>query len=83
MSTSQQIAKRLLPTRWFDRIRHSSERWMIQCTQFGSGRSVGDAGGIRFGAASAGKPIAARCAACGEIVAARVYYRDEFVPQSH
>lgn len=83
MSISQSIAKRVLPAAWFDRIRHSSERWMIQCTKCKSERSVWSAGGIRFGATSAGKRIAARCTTCGEIVAARVYLRDESGPQSY
>ncbi len=75
MSTVQRIAKALLPAGWFNRVRQSSEHWMIQCTRCQSERSVWSAGGIRFGAASVGKRIAARCKKCGGIVAARVYYR--------
>ena len=76
MSTTQRIARFILPATWFARIRESSERWMIQCTQCNSERSVWSTGGIRFGAASYGKRIAARCSTCGDIVAARLYYND-------
>ncbi len=79
MSFSQRIAQFILPSTWFDRIRQSSDRWMIQCPKCHSERSVWSAGGIRFGAMSAGKRIAARCAKCGRVVAARVYYRDDDV----
>lgn len=75
MSTVQQLAEKLLPASWFCRVRNSSEHWMIQCTKCNSERSVWDAGGIRFGASSAGKRIAAKCSRCDAVVAARVYYK--------
>ncbi len=74
MSISQRIAKRILPTAWFNRIRESSQRWMIQCSKCKSQRSIWSVGGIRFGAASVGKRVATHCSTCGRIVAARVYY---------
>ncbi len=77
MSTVQRIAKSILPATWFERVRESSSRWMIQCTKCKSERSVWSVGGIRLGAKSSGKRIAARCATCGGIVSARVYYRTD------
>lgn len=77
MSIPQKIAQFTLPSSWFERVRESSERWMMQCTKCQSERSVWSVGGIRYGAASAGKRIAARCSTCGELVAARVYYRED------
>ena len=77
MSLSQKIARLTLPSSWYDRVQESSQRWMIQCTGCKSERSVWAAGGIRYGAASTGKRILARCTTCGNLVSARVYYRDE------
>ena len=76
MSALQFVAKMILPRTWFDRIQQSSERWMVQCTKCKSERSIWSIGGIRFGAASAGKRIAAQCTHCGRVVPARVYLRD-------
>ena len=75
MSVSQKIVSFILPNAWFDRIRESSEKWMIQCPKCQSERSVWSTGGIRFGAASCGKRIAAQCKNCG-LVPAKIYFRD-------
>ena len=76
MSKLQQIAERFLPGLWFAGIKRSSERWMIQCTKCNGARSVWEAGGLRWGAASYGKRIAANCSQCGEKVYARLIYID-------
>lgn len=76
MSAAQKIAKFVLPASWFNRIQASSESWMIQCTGCNSEKSVWSDGGLRFGAVSAGKRIAAYCTTCKRIVPARLYFRD-------
>ena len=76
MSAVQSFARTILPTSWFDQMRASSERWMIQCTKCAKEQSVWEAGGIRWKAKSIGKRIAARCSQCNTLVAARVYYRE-------
>ncbi|GAA5504564.1 hypothetical protein Rcae01_00003 [Novipirellula caenicola] len=76
MSTPQKIAQALLPTAWFDAIRVSSERWMIQCPHCQTERSVWSVGGLRWGAISYGKRVAAHCSKCDKVVAAKLRYRD-------
>lgn len=75
MSITQSVAGFILPATWFSRIRESSERWVIQCKKCDEERSVWCCGGIRFGAASKGKRVAAHCSTCGGIVTARLYHR--------
>ena len=41
--------------------------WIIRCTKCESWRPATEVGAIRFGAASKGKRLAARCEACGEL----------------
>lgn len=77
MSAAQRIFERILPATWFARIRESSEHWMIQCTKCKSEKSVWSVGGIRFGAATIGKRVAANCSTCGHVVAARVHYQKD------
>jgi hypothetical protein len=76
MSKVQQLAERLLPAAWFAQLKQSSERWIIECTKCNRKRSVWETGGLRWGAASYGKRIAARCSQCGETVSARLVYVD-------
>jgi hypothetical protein len=77
MSLVQRLAKFVVPRALFVQMRESSERWMIQCTACLSQRSVWEAGGIPVGAATTGKRIAAQCGTCHELVAAKVYRRED------
>ncbi|WP_230256446.1 hypothetical protein [Rhodopirellula halodulae] len=70
------MAESVLPPSWFVRVRASSQRWMIHCPQCHREQSVWDVGGIRFGAASVGKRIAAHCETCGMVNAKLVYRED-------
>jgi hypothetical protein len=76
MSFAQNLAERVLPERLFQRVKSVSECWMIQCTQCGSQRSVWSIGGIRFGAYSREKRLAAHCSKCDTTVAAKVYFQE-------
>ncbi|OYP36573.1 hypothetical protein [Rhodopirellula sp. MGV] len=77
MSFPQTLARMFFPSSLYDEVCNSSKHWMIQCTLCGKERSVWDAGGIRWRAASIGKRIPAHCSHCDKLVAARIYYKDE------
>lgn len=46
-------------------MERESRAWKIRCCTCGAEKSIWDAGGIRYKAASKGKFILARCANCG------------------
>ncbi|MEM9365377.1 MAG: hypothetical protein AAGD07_05225 [Planctomycetota bacterium] len=77
MARLQQFAQRWLPDAWFEALRRSSLEWFIQCTVCGNEKSVWATGGVRWGAWTTGKRIAARCSHCDRVVAARVYRKPE------
>ena len=65
MSTVQRLFTALVPESWGERMRKSSEGWRIRCSTCGNSRSVWEAGGIRWGAASVGKRTRVHCSHCG------------------
>lgn len=74
MSGLQRFILALLPRRWGEEARAQSQAWHLCCTRCGTGRSVWDAGGIRWKARSAGKRTLVRCARCGGVQPARLEY---------
>jgi hypothetical protein len=67
MTLIQKAVLSLLPKRWSAAIQAESESWLLRCSVCGTARSVWEAGGIRFGAASVGKRVAIWCPTCGRI----------------
>ncbi len=65
MTLIQKLVLTLLPKRWSQAIQAESQSWLLRCTVCGATRSVWDAGGIRYKAASVGKRTMGWCAQCG------------------
>ena len=63
----QAFVTTVLPPAWAEAIRSESQDWTFTCTACGAVRSVWEAGGIRFGAASAGKSTVRWCEQCGRL----------------
>ena len=72
MTFIQKFFLAILPQKWGESMRSESEQWQIRCCTCGASRSVWDAGGIRWKAASSGKRIMIRCEQCGALRAAAV-----------
>jgi hypothetical protein len=64
MTLIQRFFLAVLPKRWADSMRAESESWQIRCCTCGASRSVWEAGGIRWKAASIGKRRLVRCPQC-------------------
>lgn len=67
MTFMQKLVIALLPRRWSEAIRAESQSWLLRCAACGASRSVWEAGGIRFKAASAGKRSMVWCAQCRQL----------------
>ena len=67
MTTVQRFFTAILPARWARSMREESEAWHVTCRTCGSSRSVLEAGGIRWGAASRGKRSLTWCSRCGRL----------------
>jgi hypothetical protein len=80
MSLIQRFFLAIFPKKWSDDMRAESERWMIRCLTCGKSRSVWDAGGIRWKAASVGKRTRIKCSQCEAYRDAAVEYVAESVP---
>jgi hypothetical protein len=65
MTAIQKFLMTVLPKGLAAEIRAESERWQIRCGTCGNARSVWEAGGLRWKAASVGKRIMAVCPQCG------------------
>jgi hypothetical protein len=65
MTLIQKFFSTVLPQKWADDMRAESQRWRIRCCSCGASRSLWDAGGIRWKAASVGKQTLAHCSRCG------------------
>ncbi|MCP5097814.1 MAG: hypothetical protein GY943_19885 [Chloroflexi bacterium] len=65
MTFTQKFVMTYLPKSWSTAIRAESENWMLHCPTCGSVRSVWDAGGIRYKAASVSKRVHVWCNSCG------------------
>ncbi len=66
MTFIQKLVITLLPKRWSEAIQTESQSWLLRCSSCGTTRSVWEAGGIRFKAASVGKRTLVWCAQCGQ-----------------
>ncbi len=64
MRLLQRLLKAVQPTRVADSMEAESRQWKIRCCTCGAERSVWDAGGVRSGAASAGKRTLIWCSRC-------------------
>jgi len=67
MTLLQRLIKSLLPRRLSASIRAESESWLLKCSRCGTVRSVWEAGGARFEAASVGKANTVWCNHCGRL----------------
>ena len=76
MTAIQKIFLKILPQKWAEDMRKESEGWKIRCETCGQSRSVWEAGGIRWKAASVGKKMRVFCKQCGDMRTAAV----EFLP---
>ncbi len=65
----------LLPQKWGRSMRASSEGWRICCRTCGASRTVWQAGGIRWGAASTSKRKLVYCSQCGRLRVAFVEWQ--------
>lgn len=65
MTGIQKFFMKVLPKKWADDMRAESERWIMTCEGCGRSKSVWEAGGIRWKAASKGKSMIAFCKECG------------------
>ncbi len=70
MTTIQRFFTAVLPQKWADDMRAESQAWRIRCCGCGASRSIWDAGGIRWKAASVSKRTLVRCSHCGGLRAA-------------
>ena len=65
MTLIQRFFSTVLPRKQADAMRAESQAWRIRCCSCGASRSVWDAGGIRWNAASTGKRTLVHCSHCG------------------
>jgi ribosomal protein L44E len=75
VTTIQKFFQKILPKKWADEMRAESENWKIRCESCGTSRSVWEAGGIRWRAASVGKKIKVFCPQCRTLRTAAVEFR--------
>ncbi len=78
MTTIQRMMTALLPRAWADSMRRQSETWRFRCCSCGNSRSVWDAGGVRWHAASLGKRKLIHCPRCGRLRWAAVEWTPDF-----
>ncbi len=64
MTTIQKFFMKVLPAKWAESMRAESEAWKIRCCTCNATKSVWDAGGIRWKAASVGKRVMIVCTQC-------------------
>jgi hypothetical protein len=81
----QKLVVDILPKRWSEAIQTESQSWLLRCSICGITRSVWEAGGIRFRAASIGKSTTVWCAQCGQLrmMAVKRLYRLSFEQTEH
>lgn len=65
MNPTQLFFTKILPAKWANDMRAESESWRIRCLECGASRTVWEAGGIRWRAASKGKRTIVGCSQCG------------------
>lgn len=65
MGLIQRVMCAILPKQSRDAMEADSRQWKIRCLTCGAERSVWEAGGVRWGAASRGKRTLIRCPKCG------------------
>ena len=70
MTLIQKLFLAVLPKKWADDMQVESRAWRIRCCGCGASRSVWEAGGIRWRAASVGKRTVVHCSHCGGFRAA-------------
>lgn len=76
-SLVQRIVRALAPAATFAQIEAQSRRWHLVCPRCGWKRSYWAAGGLRFKAASRGKPTPGRCPGCGNWVGFRTEWIED------
>ena len=66
MKLIQRALTSIVPSRTADLMKQETEQWQLRCSGCGKTKSLWDAGGIRFGKASAGNASAtfAWCRSC-------------------
>jgi len=77
MSALQRFFLAVLPQRWGESMKRDSKAWRFRCITCDFSRSVWDAGGIRWKAASRGKRTMIYCTVCGKLRSAAVEYRPD------
>ncbi|MGC6400075.1 hypothetical protein ACNI3Q_05785 [Sphingomonas sp. FW199] len=60
----QRLFGLVLPKAWMRGLERESRQWIMRCVACGHGRSVWDAGGIRYGATATPR-MRIRCRQCG------------------
>jgi hypothetical protein len=61
MTSIQKFFMKVLPRRWAENLRAESEAWISRCCTGRAVKSVGEAGGFRWKAASAGERVMILC----------------------
>lgn len=74
MTAIQKFFMKILPKHWAEDLRAKSEHWKIRCTSCGFSRSIWEAGGIRWKAASKGKRTFVLCPGCRQLTGAAIEY---------
>lgn len=72
MRLLQKFFMTILPRKWGEDMRAHSQAWRIRCCSCGASRSVWDAGGIRWKAASIGKRTVGYCPHCRGVHSAAI-----------
>ena len=72
MSLIQRALKAVLPASTIARMEAESRSWKLSCPE-GHVTDVWTMGGVRFGAASSGKRVSARCPGCGRVRSMRMH----------
>lgn len=72
MSFWQKLIQRMLPKAWAQDIERESRSWIMTCNTCGTSRSIWEAGGVRYKAASAGKVTLVYCPTCQKLRAMRI-----------
>lgn len=75
MTAIQKIFLKVLPQTWADDMRKESEGWKIRCEICGGSRSVWEAGGIRWKAASVAKKTRIHCPQCNTMRSADMVFQ--------
>ncbi len=65
MAAEHRLLKFILPAKAFDAVRSGTKQWIAECP-CGNKQDFWDAGGVRYGAKSAGCAKLVRCPACGK-----------------